>query len=213
MAGMLTGPYSGGSNTQDEEIPIFFEMDFFCVRNKNHKLRFYFLEYNDIVIKIGEYPSKVDRYKSELRQYKKELLGDFDEYKKSILLFNHGFGIGAYVYLRRVFERIIEKSASRKYDGDNSWTIEKWKKEKKRMDFKIEDLKDNLPDFLVKNKTIHSILSKGIHELDEEECLDHFPIVNAAIVEILDDWINLSEKEQRRSLLSNQLNDILSKIL
>ena len=51
---------------------------------------------------------------------------------------------------------------------------------------KIEILQSELPTFLVENKSIYSILSKGIHELSEQECLAAFPAVKVGIEIVLD---------------------------
>jgi hypothetical protein len=57
----------------------------------------------------------------------------------------------------------------------------------KRMEEKVEFLKDYLPDFLVQNKRMYSILSKGIHDLEEKECLGVFEMLKHAIFFILDE--------------------------
>jgi hypothetical protein len=75
---------------------------------------------------------------------------------------------GSYVYLRRIFERLI------KGRFDEFKETEKWSEEdflKVRMHERIELLKEHLPEFLVRNKKVYSILSLGVHELDEKVCL------------------------------------------
>lgn len=71
---------------------------------------------------------------------------------------------------------------------------------------KIRLSKDKLPSFLVENTKIYSILSKGIHELDEEECKSFFPILRTAIEIVLDEEIEQKEKEKKNKLISDQLN-------
>jgi hypothetical protein len=65
------------------------------------------------------------------------------------------------------------------------------------MDDKIDLLKSYLPAFLIKNKSLYGILSKGIHELKEQECLDIFPVVKLGIELILDEKIKLKEQEDK----------------
>ena len=77
------------------------------------------------------------------------------------------------------------------------------------MDKKIELLKDYLPPFLVENKSIYSILSKGIHELDEDTCLNYFKSMKVGIEIILDQKLEKKkqkekEEEAKKSIL--QLN-------
>jgi hypothetical protein len=62
---------------------------------------------------------------------------------------------------------------------------------------RIELLKDELPEFLVENKAMYSILSKGIHELSEEECLTAFPILKVGIEIILDVKLEAAKKEKK----------------
>ncbi|KKL23256.1 hypothetical protein LCGC14_2427220 [marine sediment metagenome] len=38
-------------------------------------------------------------------------------------------------------------------------------------------IKDYLPEFLVENRSLYAILSKGIHALSEDECLQYFETV------------------------------------
>lgn len=65
------------------------------------------------------------------------------------------------------------------------------------MDEKISLLKNHLPDFLVENKSLYSILSKGIHELSEQGCLGAFPIVKLGIEMILDEKIREKERKAK----------------
>jgi hypothetical protein len=97
------------------------------------------------------------------------------------------------VYLRRIFESLIEE-ARNEGAKDSSWDDEEFTKS--RMDEKILLLQDKLPSFLVENRGLYSILSKGIHSLTEEECLEYFNPVKVAIELILDEKI---EQEQKRS--------------
>jgi hypothetical protein len=63
---------------------------------------------------------------------------------------------------------------------------------------KIQQLRKNLPEFLVENRAIYGILSKGIHELSERECLAAFNAVKVGIEIILD--AKLEESARRKKL-------------
>jgi hypothetical protein len=52
---------------------------------------------------------------------------------------------------------------------------------------RIELLKDRLPEFLVKNKKLYWILSLGIHELDEADCLGFFSVIRGSTIYILEE--------------------------
>jgi hypothetical protein len=54
---------------------------------------------------------------------------------------------------------------------------------------------------MAQNKKIYSILSVGIHEMSEAECLKWFPLLVESITQILDDKIEAEEKAARRGRL------------
>ena len=45
------------------------------------------------------------------------------------------------------------------------------------MDEKIKTLTGYLPPFIVEQNSIYGILSKGIHELSEEDCLKYYTVI------------------------------------
>ena len=65
-----------------------------------------------------------------------------------------------------------------------------------RIDEKIKELSNELPDFLVQNISIYSILSKGIHQLTEEECLDHFDVVSKSVKLLVEQVLEIIKKEK-----------------
>ena len=54
-----------------------------------------------------------------------------------------------------------------------------------------------LPEFLVENRSLYAILSKGIHDLSEDECLKYFETVKIGIEQILDEKIIQKEKAEK----------------
>ena len=58
-------------------------------------------------------------------------------------------------------------------------------------------LKDYLPPFLTSNKTLYGVVSKGIHELSEKDCILYFPVVRDCIFMILDQWEEMRKKEAK----------------
>lgn len=72
---------------------------------------------------------------------------------------------------------------------------------------KIDLAKNHLPEFLVENKKIYSILSKGIHQLEEKECNDLFPILKTSIEIILDEKIEKQKRELKNRQIAQQLNN------
>jgi len=68
------------------------------------------------------------------------------------------------------------------------------------MEEKIQMLRSKLPSFLVEQRKVYGILSRGIHELSEQECLDNFPVVRNAIEIILDERIYQKELKDKTDL-------------
>lgn len=84
-----------------------------CGRNSDHEIEI-FLKIdpaNYEFAKIGQFPSIASLTKGEISKYRK-ILGNqlFSEFSRGVGLISHGVGIGAFVYLRRVFENLIEEA-------------------------------------------------------------------------------------------------------
>lgn len=181
-----------------------------CSRNEDHRIRFIYQVFNENLIKIGQYPSMADFQFPELKKYRK-ILGDakFKEFIKGVGLVSHGVGIGAFVYLRRVFEDLIE-AAHQEAKTNAQWDDEKY--DKSRMNEKIILLKSHLPEFLSENSSIYSILSKGIHALSEEECLQYFDAVKMGIEMILDEKLEQEARRKKAEIAKQALSSIHSKL-
>jgi hypothetical protein len=143
---------------------------------------------------------------SKVRKYRK-LLGDekYKEFTRAIGLNSHGVGIGAFVYLRRILEDLIyaAKAEAAKEPG---WDEEAFSRS--RMDDKIQLLQGRLPKFLVDNRSIYSILSLGIHELTEKQCLDTFEKVKVGIELILDQKLHEQEQAEKIARTTKDLSQI-----
>jgi hypothetical protein len=158
------------------------------------------------IIKVGQYPSIADFHISEIKQYKKLLSTEkLKEFTRAIGLAANGVGIGSFVYLRRIFEYLIEDAYTMcKNDG----TVDEENYKKSRMDQKIGLLSTHLPDFLVEHKSMYSILSKGIHELDEKTCLAHFDSLRVGIEIILDEKLEELKKKEKIEQAKKKLMSI-----
>lgn len=174
----------------------FFHVNFTCSRNKDHTLYFLFKVEGRTMQKVGQFPSLATLNLHDVRKYSGILKKSaFQELTKAIGLAAHGIGIGSFVYLRRIFEGLVE-DAHEVAKKNSGWNESSYLKA--RMDEKIRLLNGLLPAFLVDNRTMYGILSKGIHELSEKECLAVFPVVKAGIEIILD--AKLAEAAQRKKL-------------
>jgi len=148
-----------------------------------------------VFMKIGQYPSIADLHISKIKNYDKVLEQEkLKEITRAVGLNANGVGIGAFVYLRRVFEFLIEE-AHQIALRQNNWQEPLYASS--RMNEKIGLLKDLLPQFLVDNKNMYGILSMGIHSLTEQECLKYFDAVKVGIELILDEKLEKLNKEKK----------------
>lgn len=169
-----------------------------CTRNSAHRQDFFFLvdsrlkklEDNKNVLeqfvqKIGQQPSFGDLHLEAVRKYRSSLPApQLKELSQAIGLASHDVGIGSYVYLRRVFEWLVEEAHQEAARGEG-WNEAAF--QKLRMGERITALRENLPEFLVDHPEMYGLLSKGVHELTEAECLEHFATLRIAIELILDE--------------------------
>lgn len=183
---------------------------FICARNSSHKLVFITLVKNSKIIKIGQYPSIADLSITSVEKYRKILGSKYSEFSRSIGLKAHGIGIGSFVYLRRIFEGLIEEAHQEALKKETVWDEGNY--QKSRMDEKINILNGYLPVFLIENKTIYSILSKGVHELSEEECLSIFEVVKVGIELILDEKIQIVERNKKIEDAKKTLSSVNQKL-
>lgn len=179
-----------------------------CTRQELHKQDFIFFIDHQITHdesgsasvkstfqKIGQQPSYGDLHMLQVKKYvhvlDKQQLG---ELTRAVGLASHDVGVGSYVYLRRIFETLVEEAhvAAR---ADANWDEEAYARS--RMNEKVAALKAHLPAFLVEHPGMYSLLSKGIHELSEQDCLKHFSTLRLGIELILDERLEARERANK----------------
>ena len=161
--------------------------------------------------KVGQYPSVADFHIGQVHKYDKVLPKEkMREFTKAIGLAANGVGIGSFVYLRRIFEHLVfeakdvAKGANPDFNEDSFISA--------RMNERIQMLSDYLPDFLVENHNIYSILSKGVHELSEEECKKYFTVLKESIEIILDEKLEAYRKAKHKKAIGNAIAEITGAI-
>ncbi|MDE0307044.1 MAG: hypothetical protein OXI87_19510 [Albidovulum sp.] len=184
--------------------PVIDKVQISCGRNEQHVIDYFFFVEGSTIQKIGQYPSLADISIDQVTAYRRDL-GNHNaaEFHKALGLAAHGVGVGSFVYLRRVFERLIQ----RRFEDFRS--TEGWQDGQfynARMEDKIKLLKDHLPEFLIQNSRIYSILSQGLHEMDEETCLGWFEIMKQSIIIILEDDKKKKEELERRASFSDAIS-------
>jgi len=194
----------GGRSRKPKKEEIFnsylnrrYVLTYRCTRERQHTILFDLIVTSEKIIKIGQYPSVADLLIPSIVKYKSILDKQFREFSKAIGLFAHGIGIGSFVYLRRIIEKLVFDKFQQ-FSNELGVTAEEF--EHLKFDDKIAVLKEHLPTVLVKNKNIYGIVSKGIHELSEDECLRMFPFIRTGIELILDDLLAEKERLEKEKL-------------
>lgn len=177
-----------------------------CKRGHEFQATFHITDDWDL-IKIGQYPSRME-FERYIKDYSKVLSKENNrELNSAIGLASHGIGAGAYVYLRRVFERLVFDIFNQEYKGET--TLEQFKLKKMEDKLKILDIHFN--ETINKN-LLYGILSKGIHELEETECKEYFNIVLQALLIILEAKLEKKEKIKREEETAKLINDVHGKL-
>ena len=187
------------------------EINFECQRYGDElTILIHFNTQADFIEKVGQYPSVADIHITQVKQYRKVLGEDYiHDFTKAIGLAANGVGTGSFIYLRRVFEHLVsdfadEAIAKGEFERDQFYSS--------KMDKKIKMLANYLPDVVLENKAIYGVLSAGIHELPEEECLKYFNVVRQVIELILDDLESNRIREEKKKKAKNELGRIAGEI-
>jgi len=170
-----------------------FALHLWCSRHPERHLYSYYFDYDDmqsVLTKVGQTPSLEDVAGADIERYRTILGSEFAELRRATGLFAHGIRIGSFVYLRRVFERLVEAAMS---TADPSGKREA-EFRKMRMGERVSELAAYLPPAVVKYKEAYGILSLGLHELTEAECKRYFPVVRAAVIMMLEQKYEAAEK-------------------
>ncbi len=187
--------------------------DYFSLRAQadcKHNLVVVFKKIDDsTIMKVGQYPS-IYELNEEINNKKFiKLLGEeyAGYYKNACSLYSFNTCIGAIVYLRRIFEKILLDTYN---EQKENMDIDLNDFKKMRMEDKLKKLKKYLPDILFERgfNVIYTKISDGVHNLSENECLEIFPILKKAIEEILIDKLEMQEKQKRRSEISNEISNL-----
>ncbi|MCH7954372.1 MAG: short-chain dehydrogenase [Candidatus Marinimicrobia bacterium] len=195
------------ANHKSGLIEIIYE----CARESSHIYHTYFIIEGKIIQKIGQFPSIADFQIPQVEKYRKVLGKEqLKEFTVAIGLKAHGVGIGSFVYIRRIFENLIDQAHNLAKSEIKDFSEDIYLNS--RMDKKIIMLKDFLPVFLVENRILYAILSKGIHELSEEECLLYFDTVKIVIEQILDEKYIQNERASKIKESEKAINILHSKL-
>ena len=89
----------------------YFLISYECSRNSSHTLLLTIKVYKEAIEKVGQSPSRANLDKNKFKKYSKVIDSEMhSELTRAIGLFSHGVGIGSFVYLRRIIERLVFKA-------------------------------------------------------------------------------------------------------
>lgn len=184
---------------------------FICSRGAcKSNLYFIFTIFDGVLKKIGQSPSIADLLSPEINKYRKILNEKLiSDWQRALGLRAHGIGAGSYVYLRRIIEYLVAEAAS---SAAKSGEFDMDLYNRSRWPEKIKMLSVQLPTYLVDNATIYGILSKGVHELSEEECADYFDVMHTSIEIICEQKLAEAERKQKEKDGSKALQKVWAKI-
>ncbi len=176
-----------------------------------------------LLIKVGQYPTLRDMQLFDTKKYQKILGKDYRYYTLSIALASEGVGIGAFTYLRRILENIVEEvhqqcvaECNEQIESvmiDNGKQIDKDEErvassgfnedhyQELKFNEKISYLENNYSKVIIPPEVepirskLYGVISKGIHQSSEDECLELYPSVRYIIEVFLDDKIQKRERQ------------------
>lgn len=161
-----------------------------------------------VMRKIGQYPSMADMQFFECIKYRRILKSHYHDYSLALGLFASGVGCGSFIYLRRVFEFLVERLHN-ECKREQEWNEDEYRK----LDFngKIQMIeafgKVIIPNELTQVRTkIYGVLSKGVHQSSDQECLEIFSYVKYALEIIMDEQLVQLEKETKLKELQKRIN-------
>lgn len=181
----------------------------------NEALYFYYIYENGYIMKINTYPNSMNGLKQKYRKYKLLNNDDYDYVEEFItgcyLFYNSKSGIGSFCYLRRCLENFVKDYTN---DLFNEGKISEEYNSSLKFEEKINIIKDELDkDVYDMLKPLYSILSLGIHELKEQECLDFFIQLKEILEILLDERLEKINKKKKIQKLKKNLKDNNSKLL
>jgi hypothetical protein len=190
------------------------QLDYVCRNCKESFKKYYLVFWGDgesgPIQKVGEYPT----FSPPTPRRLFDLIGEDhrEMFLKGRRAENRGLGIGAYAYYRRIVEEqktsiVDEIIQVAKRVGATEDTLKALAELKDERQFKtaIEKLKKGFPDSLLIDGhhnpllLLHNALSKGIHEMSDEECLELATSIRVVLTELAERIANMLKQKTELS--------------
>lgn len=171
---IISNMFSTGRAENDFKLYI---QEYECCVNRSHKNYDIYKICNDKIVKIGQYPSEIDNGNNEYLDKVKKICNSKEAreivkyIRTALIMESYGYGIASLLYIRRAFEQLIVISEG-KDRNDNTGIIMK------------DRIKNNkyLPDIIKGNAKVYNVISEGIHNQTEEECMELFKVIKAGVI-------------------------------
>lgn len=154
------------------------------------------------ILKYGQYPSFSKIETQQFSKYKNIISKYYTELTSATNAYSQNMGIASFVYLRRILEHLVEEKYKQynNIDKSNVRFIDK-------LEY-VEKYEALIPEeFQTEKGMIYSVLSKGVHEYDENECIQCFPLMQFVITEILDKELSKKDREQKIKQVKKLLHE------
>lgn len=174
-----------------------------------------------LLIKVGQYPSLSDIKLFDAKKYRSILGKKHGDYTLALALYADGIGAGAFVYLRRIMESLVEeihqacvKECNEKVSAGTGTPFDEIAYTRLRFNEKIDYLEKEFSKKIIPDELndirglIYGVISKGVHELSEEDCLYLFPAAQFIIDSLIEEKIQQREKQERLTAIKKQFSAI-----
>jgi len=182
-------------------------------KNDNEQLaeHLYCKHFNSLIlIKVGQYPSLKDLQLFDTKKYRNILGKNYTDYTLALALYSDGVGAGSFVYLRRILEHFVEEvhtncvnQCNKAVENGSGSAFNEEEYKGLRFNEKISYLEQNFDKTIIPTElndicgNIYGVISKGVHESTEEECLQLFPSAKYIIDTFIEEKIQQKEKQER----------------
>lgn len=171
-----------------------------CGRNDNHNVYVWLFNDGNGVQKVGQFPSMFDLAAPDALRVGGALGDAFGaDFRRAVACSAHGYHVGAFCYLRRIFERLVLQAEAKEKELNADFVEAIGMKER------IANCKHALPEFMVQNAVAYNILSGGVHEFSDDECANLYELMSKSIMHIVTDAERKREDVESRKLVSSAI--------
>ena len=196
-------------NTTLNDVSYYLDYYFTCTNNESHvyKMSILLAIKSDklIIQKVGQYPEATilgkfdgERYKNILRR----INDSYCDYKNAEKSYKYGLHSGAYVYLRRVYENMINYYISKNKDKDTPI----FKSTEEKINYIKNCFDEKIRDYL---NPLYSALSCGIHVMKDSECEENYKHLKTVLdiqLQYMKSNDEIEEKVRESSKALSELN-------